>query len=190
MRASKLRVGWLLAHRRPSEVGVHHSACGNGGRNNSGVRIRAFTLSKQKISLHCVIRWGNEMSVGGVWNCRLCSWALHRWKWKCSSLNRVQLLATPWARTPQAPLSIGFSRQEYGSGWTILLCWTIIPFSRGSSQPRDRTWLSCIAGRFFTVSATRGFIHVCTPVIGCFMHSVFLKSDGTILHPGDENAIF
>ena len=26
-----------------------------------------------------------------------------------------------------------------------------IPFSRGSSQPRDRTQVSCIAGRFFTV---------------------------------------
>ena len=27
-----------------------------------------------------------------------------------------------------------------------------IPFSRGSSQPRDGTWVSCIAGRFFTIS--------------------------------------
>ena len=30
-----------------------------------------------------------------------------------------------------------------------ILEWTAIPFSRGSSQPRDRTWVSCIAGRFF-----------------------------------------
>ena len=28
-------------------------------------------------------------------------------------------------------------------------------FSRGSSRPRDRTQVSCIAGRFFTVWATR-----------------------------------
>ena len=28
---------------------------------------------------------------------------------------------------------------------------TAIPFSRGSSQPRDRTWVSCIGGQFFTV---------------------------------------
>ena len=36
-----------------------------------------------------------------------------------------------------------------------------IPFSRGSSQPRDWTWISCIAGRFFTVWATReACIHV------------------------------
>ena len=26
-----------------------------------------------------------------------------------------------------------------------------LPFSRGSSQPRDPTWISCIAGGFFTV---------------------------------------
>ena len=33
--------------------------------------------------------------------------------------------------------------------------WVAIPFSRGSSQPRDRTQVSCAAGRVFTVSATR-----------------------------------
>ena len=33
--------------------------------------------------------------------------------------------------------------------------WVAIPFSRGSSQPRDWTWVSCIAGRFFTIWATR-----------------------------------
>ena len=30
-----------------------------------------------------------------------------------------------------------------------------ISFSRGSSWPRDWTWVSCIAGRFFTIWATR-----------------------------------
>ena len=29
-----------------------------------------------------------------------------------------------------------------------------MPFSRGSSQPRDQTQVSCIAGRFFTIWAT------------------------------------
>ena len=32
-----------------------------------------------------------------------------------------------------------------------ILEWIAIPFSRGTSQPRDRTLVSCIAGRFFTV---------------------------------------
>ena len=36
-----------------------------------------------------------------------------------------------------------------------ILEWFAIPFSRESSQPRDRTWVSYIAGRFFTVWPTR-----------------------------------
>ena len=32
-----------------------------------------------------------------------------------------------------------------------ILKWIAIPFSRGSSQPRDRSQVSCIAGRFFTI---------------------------------------
>ena len=31
-----------------------------------------------------------------------------------------------------------------------ILEWLAFPFSRGSSQPRDQTQVSCIAGRFFT----------------------------------------
>ena len=37
-----------------------------------------------------------------------------------------------------------------------ILEWIATPFSRGSSQPRDRTRVSCTAGQFFTVWATRG----------------------------------
>ena len=36
-----------------------------------------------------------------------------------------------------------------------MLEWVSIPFSRGSSQPRDRIQVSCIAGGFFTVWVTR-----------------------------------
>ena len=35
----------------------------------------------------------------------------------------------------------------------IVLGWVAFPFSRRSSQPRDPTQVSCIAGRFFTVWA-------------------------------------
>ena len=44
-----------------------------------------------------------------------------KWKVKVKSLSRVQLLETPWTAAFQAPLSMGFSRQEYWSGvplWT------------------------------------------------------------------------
>ena len=36
---------------------------------------------------------------------------------------------------------------------TRILKWIAIPFSRGSSWPRDQTLVSCIAGRFFTIWA-------------------------------------
>ena len=36
-----------------------------------------------------------------------------------------------------------------------ILEWVAILFSRGSSQPRNRTPVSCIAGRFFTIRVTR-----------------------------------
>ena len=38
-----------------------------------------------------------------------------------SRFSRVQLCATPWTAACQAPLSMGFSRQEYWSGLPFLL---------------------------------------------------------------------
>ena len=62
-------------------------------------------------------------------------------KWKRKPLSHVQLFMTPW--TIQ---SMEFSR---------ILEWVALPFSKGSSQPRDRTQVSCITGRFFTNWAIR-----------------------------------
>ena len=143
---------------------------------------------------------------------------------KLSCFSHVQLFATLQTVAPQAPLSLGFSRQEYWSGlqWPLpgprdrthnscsycsegrlftaeslgkinicvavyvyvlvalsylTLCyptdcslpgssihgifqakvleWVAISFSRGSSQSRDQTPVSCIADRCFTIGATR-----------------------------------
>ena len=38
-----------------------------------------------------------------------------------------------------------------------ILEWVAIPFSRGSSRPKDQTQVSCTEGRFFAVWATRKF---------------------------------
>ena len=43
----------------------------------------------------------------------------------------------------------------HGIFQAIVLEWIAISFSRGSSQPRDRTWVSRIVDRRFTVWATR-----------------------------------
>ena len=60
--------------------------------------------------------------VPGILQARTLEWVgisfSNAWKWKVKvkSLSRVRLLATPWTAAHQAPLSMGFSRQEYWSG--------------------------------------------------------------------------
>ena len=61
-------------------------------------------------------------------------------------LSHIQFFATHWTVACQAPLSTGFSRQEYCSGLPV-------PSSRESSQPRDQPsslMSSELAGGFFT----------------------------------------
>ena len=40
-----------------------------------------------------------------------------------------------------------------------VLEWVAISFSRGPSQPKDRTWISCIADRCFTIWSPYIYIH-------------------------------
>ena len=61
------------------------------------------------------------------------------------SLSRVRPFLTLQTVACQAPLSTGFSRQEY------VLEWAAMPSSRASSRPRDRTQVTRIAGGLFTV---------------------------------------
>ena len=102
----------------------------------------------------------------------------HIWKWK--SLSCVQLFGTPWPIQ-----SMEFSRPECGMGSLLqgilpthglnpgllhcrqilyqlshkgsprILEWVAYPFSSGSSQPRNETGVSSIAGEFFTNWALR-----------------------------------
>ena len=64
--------------------------------------------------------------VPGMLQARILEWAAisssNAWKWKVKvkSLSRVRLVATPWTAAHQAPLSMGFSRQEYWSGMPLL----------------------------------------------------------------------
>ena len=45
-----------------------------------------------------------------------------------------------------------------------ILEWVAIPFSRGSSRPRDRTQVYRIADNFFTVCVTREALITNTPI--------------------------
>ena len=62
------------------------------------------------------------------------------------SLSHVRLFATPWTNLPGSSV-LGIFQAK-------ILEWVAISFSRGSSQPRDWTRISHIAGRCFTIWAT------------------------------------
>ena len=53
---------------------------------------------------------------------------------------------------------------DHGIFQAKILEWFAISFSRGSSWPRDQTQVSCIAGRHFTIWATREAHQVTTNV--------------------------
>ena len=77
-----------------------------------------------------------------AWHHRhVCSWKHSLWKWK--SLSCVRLLRSHGHYSPWE-----FSRPEYRS-------WQPFPSPGESSQPRDQTQVSCIAGGFFTSWAIR-----------------------------------
>ena len=78
-----------------------------------------------------------DLSLASLWSLRIC-------------IQLYLTLCNPMDCSPQAPLSSvhGISRGR------ILEC-IAISFSRGSSPPRHRTYISCIAGGFFTNWATK-----------------------------------
>ena len=67
---------------------------------------------------------------------------------------QLYLFATLWTIARQAPLSMGFSRQEYWSG---------LPCSPPGDLPNPRSLMSpALAGRFFTTSTTWEATHTHT----------------------------
>ena len=67
-----------------------------------------------------------------------------------SHFSCVRLFATLWTIVRQALLPMGILQAR-------ILEWDAMHSSRGSSRPRNRTlisYVSCIAGRFFTTSYT------------------------------------
>ena len=60
--------------------------------------------------------------IPGILQARVLEWVAisfsNAWKWKVKlkTFSHVQLFATPWTEAHQAPLPMGFSRQEYWSG--------------------------------------------------------------------------
>ena len=67
-----------------------------------------------------------------------------------SHFSHVQLFVTPWTTAHESPLSMGFSRQEYWSGW---LCPP--PGDLPDPKMEPKSFMSpALAGSFFTTSPT------------------------------------
>ena len=90
-----------------------------------------------------------------------------------SCFNRVPLFANLWAVAHQAPLSMGFSRQEYCSGLPYLPPGDL-------PDPGIKPRSPCIAGRFFTAEPAG------SPVVGCSVVSDSLQVQDCSL-PGSSS---
>ena len=104
-----------------------------------------------------------------------------------SSFSHVQLFATPWTAAHQAPLSMGFTRQEY---------WRGMPFPPPGDllnpgiNPRSLLFPAW-AGEFFTTSATREAPGVTyrrdLGVLACKFHVIFQSVLPSIRFTAKEN---
>ena len=72
------------------------------------------------------------------------------------------IIAIKWVKVAQSCSTlcdpIDCSSPESSAHWILqarILEWVTVPFSKGSSRPRDRTRVSFIAGRFSTVCTTK-----------------------------------
>ena len=85
----------------------------------------------------------------------------------CAGLSCLWLFATA---AHQDPLSMGILQAK-------ILELVAMPSSRGSSQTRDQTQVSCIAGRFFTSWATRAALHRMLSLSNLMSRSVCMLSN-------------
>ena len=77
------------------------------------------------------------------------------WFQTCWSV-KVKVLVAQLCLTLFHPMDCSMPGSSvHGISQAEILEWVAIPFSRGSSQPRDGIWVSWIVGRFFTIWATR-----------------------------------
>ena len=106
-------------------------------------------------------------AVPGILQARTLEWVAisfpnaSKWKMKVKPLSRVRLFSTPWAAAYQAPLSIGFSRQEYWSGVpspfpfpTGILIRSVILRATNCTEKIKYNWTGCLSFAWFV---QRGF---------------------------------
>ena len=87
----------------------------------------------------------------GEWELLCCSTQASH----CGGFSSVKVLVAQSCPTLCDPMNCSPSASYvHGILQARILEWVAMPFSRGSSWPRNQTRVSCISGRFFTVWAT------------------------------------
>ena len=93
--------------------------------HNSGIHSAAKSLQSCQTLCDPIDGSPPGSSIPWILQARTLEWVAisfsNAWKWKVKVklLSCVQLLATSWTAAYQAPLSMGFSRQEYWSGMPL-----------------------------------------------------------------------
>ena len=65
---------------------------------------------------------------------------------------KVKMLVTQSCPALYDPMDCSLQGSSvHGNLQARILEWVTIPLPRGSSQPSDQTWVSLIAGRFYTI---------------------------------------
>ena len=153
-------------HRHREPVSGHQ--CGRGvrhrrGRHTAGkdrlkevaqwgMQLRFCSDGQWRVTFKAVLRKGKRFKWKQgkkVWNSALRNiFLVEGVKVKVLGAQSWLTLCNPMDRSPP-----GFS--IHGILQAKILEWAAISFSWGSSRPRGWTWVFCIAGRFFTIWATR-----------------------------------
>ena len=138
----------------PEWVSVKQKCRSKSSRKSGNIKMRKKNENLQEL-------WTSELEI---------KWALKNLflhillvKWKL--LSRVQLFVTPWTVV-------------HGILQARKLKWVALPFYRGSSQPKDRTQVSSIAGGFFPSWATREALIYCLNGIFYICRGKFCLQEG------------